>query len=254
MFQHSRMLLILSFALAALPLCGATLPAGTKLVVRLDRDVEPADKNNHKFSAELANPVFVDGQQLVPVGTRVEGEIRGSKKSIFLSPRTLVLPDGRKVDFYATVGAIDSKHLKADEKEGTVEQKGGDRGAAAQQAGEVGSTGAIIGAMSTGTVEGAAIGAAAGVGAVLIGRKIAGRNHSPAIPAGTRLTLNLNKSIDLPDSVADSKAPEIRPANREDRRPTLRRSDAPAAPSDAAPETTTVGAENPNDQTPNLKP
>jgi len=237
MFQHARLAFSLIFALGALPLWSATIPVGTKLVIRLDKNVVPADKNDHRFTAELDSPVFVDGRQVIPVGMKIEGEVRGSKKSIFLSPKTLILSDGSKVDFYATVDGIDSKHLKAQEKEGTIEQKGGDRGAAAQQAGEVGSTGAIIGAISTGTLEGAAIGAAAGVGAVLIGRKIAGSSHAIGIPAGTRLDLSLNKAIDVPDSVGNIEPAEIKTADREDQRPILTRQDAPETAPDTAPGT-----------------
>lgn len=237
MFQHAKLIFSLIFALGALPLWSATIPIGTKLVVRLDQNVVPADKGSHRFTAELDSPIFVDGRQVVPVGMKIEGDVRGSKKSIFLSPKTLILPDGSKVDFYATVGGIDSSHLKAQEKEGTIEQKGGDRGAAAQQAGEVGSTGAIIGAISTGTLEGAAIGAAAGVGAVLIGRKIAGSSHAIGIPAGTRLTLSLNKEIEVPDSVGNVEPAEIKTADREDQRPILKRDDPTDTPPQTAPDT-----------------
>jgi len=210
-----------------LPAWGETLPTGTEITIRLEQDIQPADKNSKnsaKFSAPLAFPVFANSREVVPAGSKVEGEIRGSKKAIFLSPRHLILPDGRQIDFNATVSAVNQKRLKADEKEGTIEGKS-DTGAAAQQAGEVGAMGGLIGALSTGSLEGMGIGAAVGVGAVLIGRKIAGRGNTAVIPAGTQLTLDLNQPLEVPDDAADAKPPEDQSRDRDDSRPTLRRQD-----------------------------
>ncbi len=85
--------------------------------------------------------------------------------------------------------------------------------------------GAGIGVMTTGTAKGAAIGAIAGVGAVLIGRKIAGRNRTTVILAGTQLTLQLTRSLEIPDNMEElnSSAHDGQFPNREDRRPSLRR-------------------------------
>src|SRR3954462_7997137 len=80
-----------------------TIPSGTQLVVRLDREVDPTNKKQQQFSGSIAFPVFANDHQVVPIGTRVEGEVRGSKKAIVLSPRRLILPDGRQVDFNASV-------------------------------------------------------------------------------------------------------------------------------------------------------
>ncbi len=79
--------------------------------------------------------------------------------------------------------------------------------------------------MTTGTAKGAAIGAIAGVGAVLIGRKIAGRNRTTVILAGTQLTLQLTRSLEIPDNMEElnSSAHDGQFPNREDRRPSLRR-------------------------------
>jgi hypothetical protein len=226
MLQPARFVLIAALLPCALPLAAETIPDGTKLVVRLSKELEREEGRKQTFSAEISSPVFVHGREAVPMGSRVEGEVRGSKKTIFLSPQYLVLPDGRKIDFNASVAGIDFKQLKTESKEGTIEEKGGHGGEAAQQAGEVGVMGAEIGAISTGSLAGAGIGAAAGVGAVLIGRKIAGRGRGTVIPAGSNITLNLNKPIDVPDDIADTKPAEIKSLDREDQRPILRRPDA----------------------------
>jgi hypothetical protein len=205
-----------------------TIPGGTQIAIHLKKDLEREVGRKQTFSADLAQPIFVRGRLAIPLGTRVEGEVRGSKKTIFLSPQKLILPDGRKLDFNATVKGVSFKTLTADSKEGTIESKGGHKGEVIQQAGEIGSQGAIIGAISTGTMSGAGIGAAAGVAAVIIGRAIVGHGKATQIPAGSEITLSLDKPIDVPDDIADIKQPEMKVDNRTDERPTLRRAEAPA--------------------------
>lgn len=235
MYRIAKFTLVLSLVPGALALWGETLPKDTQIVVRLDKDVQRDENKKQTFTASLAYPIFVHGREAVPAGTRIEGDVRGSKKTIFLSPRRLVLINGDKIDFNASVAAVSNKKLKAQEKEGTIEKKGSDAGAATQQAGEMGTEGAIIGAMSTGTWAGVGIGAAAGVGAVLIGRQIAGRHGSTVIPAGTQMTLNLNVPVEVPDEVEDARAPEPKFSDRDDRRPILRREDPQPGP-DSNPE------------------
>ena len=230
MYRIAKIVLVFTLLPGALALRGETLPKDTQIVVRLDKDVQRDENKKQTFTATLAYPVFIHGREAVPAGTRIEGDVRGSKKTIFLSPRRLVLINGQKIDFNASVAAVSNKKLKAQQKEGTIEKKGSDAGAATQQAGEMGTQGAVIGALSTGTWTGMAAGAAIGVGAVLIGRQIAGRGGATVIPAGTQMTLNLNVSLDVPDEVEDAQAPEPKFGDREDRRPILRREDPQPSP------------------------
>src|ERR1035437_5715087 len=151
MFRPAKFFLILVFFPGALALRGETLPKDTQIVVRLDKEGVRDEKKKKKLTASLRFPISIRAREAVPAGTRIEGDVRGSKKTIFLSPRRLVLIGGQKIDFNASVAEISNKKLKAQEKEGTIEKKGGDAGAATQQAGEMGAQGAIIGAMSTGT-------------------------------------------------------------------------------------------------------
>ncbi len=216
-------------ALVVAPGWAVKLPSGTQLTVRLQNDVAPDSQRPERFSALLSYPVFVDGRELLPAGSRVEGEVRGDKHHVVLSPRSLTVPGGRPIEFNAAVSGIDRKRLHAEETEGTVERSGS-KADAARQAAQVGMTGAAVGAMSTGSAKGMGIGAAAGIAAVLIGRKVAGRNHTTVIPAGTQLTLSLSRELELPDPfepVAAS-APirnSIPDSDPDDRRPILRRPD-----------------------------
>lgn len=213
--------LVAASLVAVTPSRAAKLPAGTQLTVRLNSEVVPGDKGHQQFQAELSNSLFVDGHEVLPIGTRIEGDVRGSKKSVVLSPRFLYLPNGARFDFNAAVTAIEGDRLKASEKEGSIEKKG-DGGDSARQAAEVGMAGAGVGAMSTGTAKGMGIGAGIGAGAVLLGHKIAGHHGSSAVlPAGTQLTLSLSRPMDLPDAVDQGNAK--RSADPDDRPPVIRR-------------------------------
>lgn len=217
-----KIFLVAFLAVGTVSAWASKLPSGTELTIRLDNEVVPGDKHPQKFSASLFSPVFVEGRAVLPAGSRIEGDVRGSKKSVVLSPRYLYLPSGDRLDFNAAVRAIDGKHLKAGEKEGTI-KKQGSKADAARQAAEIGMTGAGVGAMSTGSAKGMGIGAAAGVGAVLIGRKIAGRHSAAVIPAGTQLTLNLTRPMEVPDSAATDTEKRSTDTDPDDRRPVLRR-------------------------------
>ena len=201
-----------------------TLQPGTEIVVRLETVVVPGEKSLERFSALLVYPIFAEGHEVLPAGSQVEGEVRGSKKRIQLSPQTLILPNGRRLDFNAAVQEIDRKQLRAALEEGTIERSGS-KADAARQAAEIGMTGAGIGAMTTGSAKGAGIGALAGVAAVLIGRKIAGSRAPTIIPAGTQLTMSLARPLEIPEGLSEAPVSERRHRDPDDRRPILRRYD-----------------------------
>ena len=216
--------LLAGLASGALPAWAVTLQPGTEIVVRLENQVVPGGKSLERFSALVVYPVFADGQEVLPAGCEVEGRVRGSKKRIQLSPQTLILPNGRRLDFNAAVEAIDRKRLRAEAKEGTIGRSGGN-GDTMGEAVQIGMSGAAIGAMTTRSAKGAGIGAAAGVAAVLIGRKIAGSRAPTVIPAGTQLTMSLARPLEIPEGLTEASVSERRPRDPDDRRPILRRYD-----------------------------
>lgn len=210
---------IVAVVAGAMPIRADQIPSGTEIKIRLENEVAPDSKRGDTFSAVLDYPVFVDGKEMLPAGTRIEGDVRGNKKKLVLSPRNITLPGGQKVPFNAAVSDITGKKLKAEEKEGAVSQSGS-KADAARQAAEIGAMGGMIGVMTTGTAKGMGVGAAAGAAAVLIGRGIAGRHHGTVIPAGTQLTLNLSRSLEIPDNAAQTAAT---PGSNDSDRPVLRR-------------------------------
>src|SRR5262245_52105091 len=99
------LLLLLSLIGTDVPLRAKTIPEGTEVVIRLDKEVEPRSKDQKESTGSIDLPVFSNGREVVPSGARIRGDVRGSDKEIFLMPKTLVLPDGRQIDFSATVSA-----------------------------------------------------------------------------------------------------------------------------------------------------
>ena len=125
MFQRTTLIsVMLTCFFNVLPIWAEMLPAGTELVIQLEKEFQRESESNEKFRASLTFPVFIDGREVVPVGSKIEGEVRGTKKAVFLSPRHLIFPDGRRVDFNATVSEIDHKRLEAEQMEGVIEEKG----------------------------------------------------------------------------------------------------------------------------------
>jgi len=180
-----------------------TIPAGTDLVVRLEYSVETAKKGKYPetFEAWLAKPVIVDGREMLPTGTVVKGEVRGDKKHVLLIPKQLNLPDGRRLPFNASVRALDRVDLELEETEGTIAKRS-NKPDTIRETAKGAETGAAEAYGTTGRAIDMAIGAGVGAGAVLVGKKITGRNNGPIIPTGTQLTLTLNRPLEVPDNAA----------------------------------------------------
>src|SRR5258706_13872817 len=90
MYRIAKIALVFTLFPGALALWAETLPKDTQIVVRLDKDVERDENKKQTFTASLAYPIFVHGREAVPAGTRIEGDVGGTKKTNFLSPGRLV--------------------------------------------------------------------------------------------------------------------------------------------------------------------
>jgi hypothetical protein len=89
---------------------GVTIPAGTPLVVRTLHGISSIDAPGTRFPAELAKDVVVNGKVVLPVGTKVSGQIATSKRTHTSSQRlsvniTDVQVGGRSLPI-KTAGAI----------------------------------------------------------------------------------------------------------------------------------------------------
>ncbi len=69
---------------------GVTIPAGTLLVVRTLHGISSIDAPGTRFLAELAKDVVVNGKVVLPVGTKVSGQVATSKRTHTSSQRLSV--------------------------------------------------------------------------------------------------------------------------------------------------------------------
>src|SRR3990172_7068136 len=150
-----------------------TLPAGTTLQVVLETYLNTKDsKSGDAFRSRLVLPVFVDEQEVLPIGGIVEGtvvRVQGpgrvsGKAEMQLRPEKITLPSGDEMPLSATIaGGTAGENTTLDSHHGTV-QASGKKGMDTR--GTVGSaaTGAIMGAVIA-NQGGASIGSGAAIGA-----------------------------------------------------------------------------------------
>lgn len=68
----------------------ATVPAGTKLIVKTLEAVTSTDVPGTRFAAQLAINVSVKGKVILPAGTKVSGKIQTSRRIVSSSERLTV--------------------------------------------------------------------------------------------------------------------------------------------------------------------
>ena len=149
-----------------------TLPAGTTLRVRLTTNLSSrTTETGDRFTAEVTEPIFNKGEEVVPGGSMVEGRV------------SFVRPPGR------AKGAPD---VKVVDEEGTLKGKGKSKKATAEEAGIGAGAGAGVGGIADGGT-GALYGAAIGAGAALAHRLLK-RHQDIVVPQGTELSFVLNRA------------------------------------------------------------
>jgi hypothetical protein len=111
MKKHTLILIgIASLAFLTVDAFGVTIPAGTPLVVRTLHGMSSIDAPGTRFPAELAKDVVVNGKVVLPVGTKVSGQVATSKRTHTSSQRfsvniTDVQVGGRSLPI-KTAGAV----------------------------------------------------------------------------------------------------------------------------------------------------
>lgn len=176
------------------------VPAGTTIPVSLvsrisTKHASPGDG----VYARTVFPVTVSDKIVIPVGSFVRGKIAEverpgrvkGKPELTITFQSLILPSGRTLDIYATLGSVgDSGRRKGESSIEGDSSKG-------QDAATIGSTaaqGAVIGAIGArgkGAAVGAGVGAAAGAAAVLLTR-----GKDVVLEAGTTLEIVLDRRLE----------------------------------------------------------
>jgi len=160
------------------------LEAGTEIQVRLEDRVSSATaRREDRLEATVATPVRHGGSVVIPAGTRVQGVVqtveRGERPSkagrLGLSFHAIYLEERTRTDMSTRVVSI---------------QEEIDRGDQAKKAG----VGAVLGAV-LGTMIGGKKGAVIGVLAGGAGGVLAKTGEDVVLPAGTILTLSLDREL-----------------------------------------------------------
>ena len=162
------------------------IPRGTVLTVTIDQSVSTKENSaGDRFAASLAEPLTVDGAEVLPSGTRASGTVTQAQSAGHLKGGAIL---------ELTLDSVTVHGRKYSIETNSFEEEGKGRGKrTAEGAGGGAAFGAIIGALAGGG-KGAAIGAVAGGGAGTAGTAFTGKRDF-TVPAETRLHFKLVKSL-----------------------------------------------------------
>jgi len=183
-----------------------SVPAGTALTVRLDTTLATfSNKAGDPFQGKVTQAVVVNGQTLIPVGATVEGRVTkvseprriSGKPTIGILPEAVIMPTGERYFLDATL--TDTNIPGTDvSSEGQFKGTGHDRRDTIETGGGT-AGGMLVGGLVGGPV-GVLVGGAIGAGSTTTHWLV--KHRSATLPAGTQLTLELNRAMSLTTTTA----------------------------------------------------
>lgn len=197
---------VLLFAAMAAAQTNAPVPAGTALMVRLDTTLATfSNRVGDPFQAKVTQPIVVNGATLIPAGATVEGRVTKvseprrihGKPTIGILPEAVILPTGERYFLDATL--TDTNIPGSDvSSEGQFKGTGHDRRDQLEVGG--GAAGGMLVGGLIGGGPGVLIGGAVGAGSTTV--HWLAKHRSATLPAGTQLTLELNRPLSMTATVA----------------------------------------------------
>src|SRR5271170_2376786 len=184
------------------------VPAGTALMVKLETTLATfSNKAGDPFQGSLAQPVVLNGQTVIPAGARIEGRVTkvaeprriAGKPTIGILPEALILPTGER--FFLDATLVDTNIAGTD-----VNQEGEFKGPGHDRRDQMETGGGTAGGMLIGGLIGGPPGIVIGgvVGAGSTGVHWLSKHRSATLPAGTELTLELNRPLAMTTAVASA--------------------------------------------------
>jgi hypothetical protein len=185
------------------------VPAGTALMVKLETTLATfSNKTGDPFQGSLTQPVVLNGQTVIPAGARVEGRVTkvaeprriSGKPTIGILPEALILPTGERFFLDATLVDTNAGRDTDVNNEGEFKGSGHDR------RDELETGGGTAGGMLIGGLVGGPVGIVIGgvIGAGSTGAHYLSKHRSATLPAGTTLTIELNRPLAMAPAVASA--------------------------------------------------
>ncbi|HZG53037.1 MAG TPA: hypothetical protein VEZ40_12955 [Pyrinomonadaceae bacterium] len=182
-----------------------TLGADQTIRVRMDNELNSrAARVGDRFSTTTVDPVYADGVEVIPAGSKIWGRVttvkraeRRSPGTISVSFNTVELPNRVRHAINGSLSSLsgDNDNVNAD-NESTVQGRSNEKRDIVFIGGGA-ATGAIIGAIAGGG-KGAGIGALIG-GALGTGGRLYEKEQQAIVKSGTEFGVSLNRSVSLPE-------------------------------------------------------
>jgi hypothetical protein len=179
-----------------------SIPAGTSLMVKLQTTLATfSNKPGDPFRGQVMQPVVLNGQTLIPVGATIEGRVTkvseprriAGKPTLGILPESVILPGGERYFLDATLVDTNMGPGTDVNSEGQFKASGHDRRDQLEVGGGA-AGGMLIGGL-VGGPPGVLIGGAVGAGSTTAHWLT--KHHSAVLPAGTELTLELNRPLSM---------------------------------------------------------
>jgi hypothetical protein len=198
-------------ATVAVTQTNVSVPAGTALMVQLQTTLATfSNKVGDPFQGRVTQPVVLNGQTMIPVGATVEGRVTkvteprriSGKPTIGILPEAVVFPTGERYFLDATLVDTNMGSGTDVNEEGQFKGTGHDRRDQLEVGGGA-AGGMLIGGLIGGG-PGVVIGGAVGAGSTTV--HWLAKHRSATLPAGTELTLELNRPLSTTAPVAAAAA------------------------------------------------
>jgi hypothetical protein len=179
-----------------------TIPDGTRIQARLETTLSSrTNRQGDRFTAKVVEAIMVNGKEVIPAGTTLEGRVAELKNAgrvkgrseMNLSYERLIFPNGVSETIVASQAELDeTQKEEVERKEGTIKGESSRKRDAAEVAGGA-AVGAGIGAIAGGA-KGTAIGAGVG-GLIGLADSMRRKGKEVEIPAGTRFIIRLDRPL-----------------------------------------------------------
>jgi len=200
---------ILLVAAMAAAQASSPVPAGTALMVKLETTLATfSNKPGDPFQGSLTQSVVLNGQTVIPAGARIEGRVTkvaeprriAGKPTIGILPEALILPTGERFFLDATLVDTNAGRDTDVNNEGEFKGSGHDR------RDQLETGGGTAGGMLIGGLVGGPVGIVVGgvIGASATGAHYLSKHRSATLPAGTTLTIELNRPLAMTPAVASA--------------------------------------------------